>query len=372
MKYQTINPSNGELLKSYTPATGREIEAMLVRAEKSFVAFRQLPLKARMDLLERAADVLEQKSVELAGLMALEMGKPLKQGEAEAKKCATACRYFARHAAEFLGNEQFKTDASEAFVAFEPIGTILAIMPWNFPFWQFFRFAAPTLALGNTILLKHAPNTPQCSLAISDVMLEAGFAPGVVQSIFLTNGNVSKVLQDYRISGVTLTGSSEAGSKVASDAGKNLKRMVLELGGSDPFIVLEDADLKETARVAAQARCQNSGQSCIAAKRFLVQRGIEKEFTDLFIAEMTAMKVGDPLDDDTIIGPLARKDLRAHLQRQVNDSLKAGAHRLVGGKIPEGKGYFYPPTVLSNIVQGTAAWKDELFGPVAAIIAFGT
>ncbi|MCC6548414.1 NAD-dependent succinate-semialdehyde dehydrogenase [Candidatus Sumerlaeota bacterium] len=370
MRFRSINPATGELLKSYPPATGKEIESALAGAEKAHAGFRALALAQRTKWLENAAAILETKAPDYARLMAREMGKPVTQGEAEARKCALACRHAAESAELFLRNEKHSTAAGESFVTHEPIGTILAIMPWNFPFWQFFRFAASTLALGNTILLKHAPSTPQCSLAIHELMLEAGFPHGVVQSIFLTNFNAAKVLQDYRIHGVTLTGSSEAGSKVAAIAGRNLKRMALELGGSDPFIVLDDANLKLAASVAAQARCQNSGQSCIAAKRFLVHRAVLEQFTEFFTVEMTAMKVGDPTDHDTQIGPLARADLRKNLQQQVKESIASGCVVLATGTVPQGRGFYYPPTVLGNVTPNAPAWKDELFGPVAALVPF--
>lgn len=372
MKFQTLNPANGQLLKRYSPANGREIESALARSEKAFAQFRTTSLKHRTECLRKAAEILETRAKEFAHLMAVEVGKPVRQGEAEAVKCATACRYFAEHAEEFLRDDKRKGNAADIFVTYEPIGTILAIMPWNFPFWQFFRFAAPTLAVGNTILLKPAPNTPQCSLAISDVLVQAGFAPDVVQTVFLTNGNAGKVLQDYRVSAVTLTGSTEAGSHVAHIAGKALKPMVLELGGSDPFIVFNDADVKAAAKVGAWARCQNSGQSCIAAKRFLVHRDIMAEFRAAFLAELQSLVVGDPMDERTDIGPLARKDVRLQLQRQVKESVNAGANLILGGKIPKGDGFHYPPTVLEHVPQSCPAWKEELFGPVAVLTPFSS
>jgi succinate-semialdehyde dehydrogenase/glutarate-semialdehyde dehydrogenase len=300
--------------------------------------------------------------------MALEMGKPLPQGEAEAEKCAWACDYYAEHAERFLADEPRETDASKAFVRFDPIGPVLAIMPWNFPFWQVFRFAAPALMAGNAGLLKHAPNVTRCALEIEAIFREAGFPEGLFRSLILSNEAAAQVIADPRVRAVTLTGSDRAGSQVAGHAGRHLKKTVLELGGSDPFIVLEDADVEQAARTAAEARLLNSGQSCIAAKRFIVVEPVADRFLDAFVPAMRARRMGDPLAPETQIGPQARHDLRANLHRQVEESVRRGARLLLGGSIPEGPGFFYPPSVLAAVEEGMPAFDEEVFGPVAAVI----
>jgi len=367
MDYRTLNPATEELIETYPLATAPEIERAVERSARAFRDWRATRLDERSGALLRAASALESRASELAGLMALEMGKPLPQGEAEARKCALGCRWFAEHGARLLEPEPHDCDASESFVRFDPLGPIFAIMPWNFPFWQFFRFAAPALMAGNTVVLKHAPGTPRCALVIESLMREAGFPEGVVGNLFLDNEQAAAVIADDRIRGVTLTGSTAAGRQVASVAGRHLKRIVLELGGSDPFIVAEDADLADAVGVAVTARCQNSGQSCIAAKRFLVARARFEEFAASFVGAMERQRVGDPTAAGTDIGPLARADLRHGLAKQVEDSVAAGAEVLCGGEVPEQKGFYYPPTVLSRIPAGSPADRDELFGPAAAL-----
>jgi succinate-semialdehyde dehydrogenase/glutarate-semialdehyde dehydrogenase len=300
--------------------------------------------------------------------MALEMGKPLAQGVAEAEKCAWVCDYYADQAAAMLADQPRQTDAARSYVRFEAIGPVLAIMPWNFPFWQVFRFAAPALAAGNAGLLKHAPNVSRCALEIEQVFRDAGLPDGLFRSVFLSNEAAAGVIADPRVRAVTLTGSDRAGSQVAEGAGRHLKKTVLELGGSDPFIVLEDADLARAAQIAAEARLQNSGQSCIAAKRFIVVEPIARDFLERFTAAMGARRVGDPLDPAISIGPQARLDLRENLHRQVRESVQRGAQVVLGGQLPEGPGAFYPPTVLTAVQPGMPAFDEETFGPVAAVV----
>jgi succinate-semialdehyde dehydrogenase/glutarate-semialdehyde dehydrogenase len=300
--------------------------------------------------------------------MALEMGKPLAQGVSEAEKCAWVCDYYAEHADAFLANQPRDTDASSSYVRFDALGPVFAIMPWNFPFWQVFRFAAPALAAGNAGILKHAPNVSRCALDIEAVFREAGFPEDLFRSVFLSNDAAGRVIADARVRAVTLTGSDRAGSQVAEEAGRHLKKTVLELGGSDPFIVLHDADVARAAETAAEARLINSGQSCIAAKRFIVVEQVADRFLERFVAAMRVRTVGDPLDPTTAIGPQARLDLRANLHRQVQESQKRGAGVILGGRLPDGPGAFYPPTVLVAVQPGMPAFDEETFGPVAAVV----
>lgn len=371
MEYRTLNPATEELLETFPTATEAEIERALADAQRAFEGWREVPFERRAEPLLAVADALEAQADELGRLMAVEMGKPLAEGVAEAKKCAAGCRYYAEHAAGHLAIDPRESDGSEAFLRFDPLGPVLAIMPWNFPFWQFYRFAAPALMAGNAVLLKHAPNTPRCALAIERLMGEAGFPDGLVRSLFLSNEQAAVVIGDERMRGVTLTGSTRAGREVASRAGRHLKTMVMELGGSDPFIVFDDADLEEAVGVGVTARCQNSGQSCIAAKRFLVQRTVWEPFRERFVEAMRARSVGDPLRAEVQIGPLAREDLRESLAQQVEASRAGGARALCGAEKPSGPGYFYPPTVLVDARPGTPAADEELFGPVASLIPFG-
>jgi succinate-semialdehyde dehydrogenase/glutarate-semialdehyde dehydrogenase len=300
--------------------------------------------------------------------MALEMGKPVAQGEPEIEKCAWCCEYYAKHAARFLSPEPRDTDAARSYVRFDPLGPILAVMPWNFPFWQVFRFAAPALVAGNAGVLKHASNVPRCALGIEALLREAGFPAGLFRAVLVGPQAVPALVADPRIRAVTLTGSERAGSAVAADAGRALKKTVLELGGSDPFIVLADADLPRAAHTAADARLVNSGQSCIAAKRFIVVDEIADRFLSLFVAEMAARRVGDPLERATEVGPQARHDLRDVLHRQVEESLRQGARALLGARVPPGRGAFYPPTVLTDVARGMPVVDEETFGPVAAVL----
>ena len=368
MTFQSINPATGDVLETFAETSPDALEGILERADRASRDWRRRPVAERAERLWAAARLLRERKDAYARTMALEMGKPLAQGAAEAEKCAWACDYYAEHGAAFLADERREADGSRSYVRFEAIGPVLAIMPWNFPFWQVFRFAAPALVAGNAGLLKHAPNVSRCALEIEGVFREAGFPDGLFRAVFLENEAVGSVIADARVRAVTLTGSDRAGSQVAQQAGRHLKKTVLELGGSDPFTVLEDADLVKAAQVAAEARLINSGQSCIAAKRFIVVERVADRFLERFTAEMRTRRVGDPLDPRTQIGPQARLDLRANLHRQVEESVKRGGRLVVGGQLPEGPAAFYPPTVLVAVEPGMPAFDEETFGPVAAVI----
>lgn len=370
--YRTLNPATEELLGEFPLATAGEVEAALTQSEGAFRRWRGVSPGERGRLLLALATLLESRAEEFAALMAVEMGKPAAEGVAEARKCALVCRHYAEHGEEFLRPTPLPSDAGEAFVRHDPLGPILAIMPWNFPFWQVFRFGAPSLMAGNTVVLKHAPNTPRCANAIAALFGEAGFPPGVFTSLFLDNEQAAAVIADGRIRGVTLTGSTAAGRKVASRGGGALKPMVMELGGSDPFLVLPDADLEAAAETAVASRCLNSGQSCICAKRFLVAKEVYTEFAERLVEGMRARVVGDPLTRGVNIGPLARADLRENLAGQVRKTIDAGAKLIDAGSIPEGPGYYHAPAILVDIPEGSPAWKDELFGPVASLFRFAS
>jgi succinate-semialdehyde dehydrogenase/glutarate-semialdehyde dehydrogenase len=364
----SINPATGELIATYEAHDEGRVEERLVAAEVAFRIWRETSFEIRREAMESAARILRQRRSELAELMTREMGKPIVEAEAEIDKCAWVCEFYAESAEGFLAPEPATSDGSEALVRFDPLGPVLAVMPWNFPFWQVFRFAAPALMAGNVGLLKHASNVPGCALAIEEVLEQAGHPDGAFSTLLIDSGPVERVIADPRIVAVTLTGSEPAGSAVAATAGRHLKKTVLELGGSDPFIVLADADLKISARSAAMARCLNSGQSCIAAKRFIVEESITEDFTAALVREMESLPVGDPMDRTTCIGPLARPDLRDELHDQVERSIAAGARLLCGGIPHQGPGCFYPPTVLTGVEPGSPAFDEELFGPVAAVI----
>lgn len=368
--YRSLNPATGELVAEFPTATDGEVEAALSRAEAGFHSWRRASLAERRTVNERLAELLEAQADELAAVMALEMGKPLAQGVAEAQKCAWVARHYAETAEDSLRPPHYESDGSAAFVRYEPIGPILAVMPWNFPLWQVIRVSAPNFLTGNPMLLKHAPSVPQCALRIVELYREAGAPEGLIQNLFLTNGQAASCIADRRIRGVTLTGSSRAGSEVAAVAGRHLKPMVAELGGSDPFIVFGDCDVEEAARAGAGARLINSGQSCIAAKRFLVQREILDDFLSVFERRFRETVVGDPLAPATDVGPLARADLRDRLEDQVSQSLAAGSELLYRGAAPE-RGFFSAAGILAGAPAGSAAAGEELFGPVATVIPFG-
>ncbi len=368
MPLETINPATGQKLSSYPEATVEQAERSLRAAGEAFQQWRRSDLNRRAALMQAAAKLLRHSRDDYAKLMAQEMGKPISQGQSEIEKCAWACEFFAETTARFLAPEFIATDAAKSFVRFEPLGVVLAIMPWNFPFWQVFRCAAPALMAGNSIVLKHASNVPGCALAIERIFQEAGFPMGLLQTLLVDSSQVERLIDHIVVKAVTLTGSVRAGQAVAARAGARLKKTVLELGGSDPYIVLEDCDLERTVETCVKSRLINSGQSCIAAKRFIVVEPVRRHFEDLFVARMEAQTVGDPLDPQTTVGPLARQDLRDELHAQVERSVAHGAKLLTGGKIPNRKGWYYPPTVLTAVRKGMASFDQETFGPVAAIV----
>ncbi len=368
MSIQSINPATGEAIETFAEASPAEVERIVAAAHGAFPEWRATPFAARADRLRKAAALLRGKKAEHARTMALEMGKPIAQGEAEVDKCAWVCEYYAERAETMLAPQPRETDGSASYVRFDPLGLVLAVMPWNFPFWQVFRFAAPALMAGNAAVLKHASNVPRCALAIEEVLREAGLPRGLFATALVGSGAVAGLIGDPRVEAVTLTGSEPAGRQVAERAGREVKKTVLELGGSDPYIVLADADVAAAARGAAEARLVNSGQSCIAAKRFIVVEAVAEAFVARFADELRAWKVGDPLDRATRVGPQARVDLRDELHRQVEETVKRGARRVLGGEVPPGKGAFYPPTLLIGVEPGMAAFDEETFGPVAAVI----
>jgi len=368
MSIQSINPATGEILESFKETSGQELDRILTGAHAAFLQWREVPFARRAQRMREAAQTLRTRRAEYARTMTLEMGKPIVQGEAEVDKCAWVCEYYADHAEAFLAEQPRETEASRSYVRFDPLGPVLAVMPWNFPFWQVFRFAAPALMAGNAGILKHASNVPRSALAIQEVFREAGFPRGLFSTVLVGSSAVAGLIADPRIVAVTLTGSELAGSKVAEQAGHALKKTVLELGGSDPFIVLADADIGAAARTAADARLINSGQSCIAAKRFIVVEPVADQFLDRFLDELRSRRMGDPLVRGTQVGPQARLDLRDSLHEQVAESVKRGAKLLLGGEVPAGKGAFYPPTLLAAVDKGMPAFDEETFGPVAAVI----
>ncbi len=365
---QSINPANEELLKSYDEMSFEEVSSIIKKTHQTFLAWKETSFAERKLRMKNAASILRQNNKKYSELMTLEMGKPIKQSYAEVEKCAWVCEYYADNAEKFLMDKVIETDAEKSFVTFRPLGTVLAIMPWNFPFWQVFRFAAPGLLVGNAGVLKHASNVMGCALAIEEVFREAGFPKNLFRSLIITSKNMNEVIKHPQIAAVTLTGSVPAGKAVAAAAGAVLKKTVLELGGSDPYIILEDADLNSAADTCVTSRLLNAGQSCIAAKRFIVVEKVYDEFEKLFIEKMKLKKMGDPMDENNHIGPQARTDLRDELHQQVLVSIKKGANLLLGGELPLGRGAYYPPTVLANVTAGMPAYDEELFGPVAALI----
>jgi len=367
-KMQAINPATEELVAEYETHTPDQATEIVTEVANVWPTWRKSSFSDRAKYLNKAADLLEERATEFAELMAQEMGKPLAQGEGEVKKCAWVCRYYADNAEQFLADELIKTDAKKTKVAYRPIGTILTIMPWNFPFWQVFRQIAPNVMAGNTMVLKHASNVPGCALAIEQIMIDAGFPKNVFRTLMVPGSETENVIINPDIKGVSITGSTPAGKKVAAAAGSVLKKCVLELGGSDPYVVLADADIDEAAKKCAFSRLINSGQSCIAAKRFIVDESVYDEFLEKFVAELQKYKVGDPFESETTVGPLARVDLRDELHNQVQRSVAAGAKVVLGGEKPEGKGAFYPVTVLTDIASGNPAYSEEFFGPVAIVI----
>jgi succinate-semialdehyde dehydrogenase / glutarate-semialdehyde dehydrogenase len=367
MAIESINPATGAALEQFAETTPDDLERVLRQSHETWKEWRRSAFAERARLMREAARLLRERKFRFARTMALEMGKPMAQGEGEVEKCAWCCDYYAEHAEAFLASEACATDGSRSYVRFDPLGPVLAIMPWNFPFWQVFRFAAPALMAGNTGILKHASNVPRCALDIEEVFRDAGFPEGAFRTALVGSSSVAGLIADPRIVAVTLTGSEQAGVQVAEQAGHHLKRTVLELGGSDPYIVLEDADIEQAAKVATDARLINSGQSCIAAKRFIVVDSVYEQFLGLFKAEMATRVLGDPLNPATHIGPQARVDLRDELHRQVEQSTRQGARVELGGTIPPGNGAFYPATILVEAEPGVAVFDEETFGPVAAV-----
>ena len=368
MTIDAINPMTGDVIARHEEMTPAAVEGIIAKTHDAFLAWRRVSFADRVRPMRKAAEILRANAHEYAHLMAQEMGKPVRDGIAEAQKCALACDFYAEHAERFLAPEPVATEARKSFVTFNPLGVVLAVMPWNFPFWQVFRFAAPGLMAGNAAVLKHASNVPGCALAIEEIFRKAGFPENLFRTLMIGSRHVEAVIEHPLVRAATLTGSGPAGRAVARKAGEMLKKTVLELGGSDPYLVLDDADLELAAAVSTKGRLVNSGQSCIAAKRFIVVEKVRRDFEALFVARMKAAKMGDPLSEETEIGPMARHDLRDALHHQVEASLAKGARCLLGGAIPNDRGAYYPPTVLTEVRKGMPAYDEEMFGPVAAVI----
>lgn len=369
MTIKSINPATGTLIQTYTELSAEEINQKLASTEKTWANWRKTSFIDRAKLMLKLAQLLKIKKQELGKVVTLEMGKPLKESIAEIEKCVLVCEYYAENAEAFLKDKIVDTDASKSYVSYQPLGVILAVMPWNFPFWQVFRFLAPNLMAGNCGVLKHASNVSDCALLIEALVLEAGFPENTFSTLLVSGKNVNQIIENPIVKAVTLTGSTDAGKKVAEKAGSVLKKCVLELGGSDAYLILEDADLEHAAETCANARLINNGQSCIAAKRFIVVNSVLAEFTTLMLARMKAKKTGDPFDEQMDLGSMASEKLRDDLHKQVQKSIALGAECILGGEIPSGKGAFYPATILTKVKKGMPAFDDELFGPVAAIIS---
>jgi succinate-semialdehyde dehydrogenase/glutarate-semialdehyde dehydrogenase len=364
----TVNPATGDELERFPVMGDAEVDSVLAAVHHRFAGWGGLPIGRRAELMHAAADVLRRCLEELAGLITGEMGKPIAEARAEVEKCATTCDHYADRAAEMLADQPAPSDARASFISLEPLGTVLAVMPWNYPLWQAIRFAAPTLMAGNTAVLKHASNTTGSALRLERVLLEAGFPDSVLRTLVIPGGRIARVIDDPRIAAVSLTGSDAAGSRVASAAGRALKKTVLELGGSDAFVVLEDADIAAAAATAVRSRFQNCGQSCIAAKRLIVLEEVADRFEEAVVAEAERLRVGDPTDPETQMGPMARADLRDDLERQLAESVRQGARVATGGRRPERRGWYFPPTVLIGCAAGMPAVDEETFGPLAAVI----
>ena len=368
MAIETINPATEELVKKFTPISDEEVKNIIDQVDDEFNLWKNKTYAERKMLMLKSAEILRNEKRHYAEILTLEMGKPIKQAIAEVEKCALVCEYYAENSETFLLNEIIETDASESYVQFDPIGIVLAVMPWNFPFWQVFRFAAPALMAGNAGILKHASNVPMSALAIEEIFHKAGFPDNIFRTLLIESKQVEAVIENPKVKASTLTGSEYAGSMVASKSGKMLKKSVMELGGSDPFIILADANLDEAVNTAVTARMLNNGQSCIAAKRFIVVDDIAEMFEEMFVKKMDETVVGDPMNDETDLGPIAREDLLLELHEQVEKSAEAGAKILTGGKRIDRKGYYYPATILTDVKKGMLAYNQELFGPVATVI----
>jgi succinate-semialdehyde dehydrogenase/glutarate-semialdehyde dehydrogenase len=367
MAIASINPATGQLLKTFEPLSDSQIDQRLERASAAFYKYRKVPFRERARMMTRAAEILESEKEPLARIMTLEMGKPVRAAVEEAVKCAWACRYYAENGERFLADEIVETTASRSYIQYQPLGPVLAVMPWNYPFWQVMRFVAPALMAGNVGLLKHASNVPQCALAIEDIVRRAGFPEGVFQTLLISSQKVDGILNDSRVVAATLTGSEEAGKQVGIGAAKRIKKVVLELGGSDPFIVMPSANLEEAVATGVKARIGNNGQSCISAKRFILANPIADKFERLFVQKMEALRIGDPLDESTELGPLATADGVTSLDADVRKTIALGARVLTGAKRLERAGNFYAPTVLTDIPVDSPAYREELFGPVASM-----
>lgn len=368
MGIESLNPATGNVFKRFQAWNEKKVDQTLSSVAEATAQWRETGFDQRAELMHAGAKELRQDSEHYAGLITAEMGKVIKESRTEIEKCASVCDYYADHAQKFLADEIIESDAGKSYAAYLPLGTVLAVMPWNFPFWQVLRFAAPSLMAGNTAVLKHASNVPQCALAIEEVFINAGFPKNVFRTLMITAAQTKAVIEDSRIHAVTLTGSEPAGRQVAAAAGASLKKTVLELGGSDAFVVLDDADLDTATTVAVQSRYLNSGQSCIAAKRFIIVQAIADDFLVLFRKKVEALNMGDPTKENSQIGPMARNDLRDELHVQVTDSIKQGAVALTGCEIPKGPGSYYPPSILDQVKPGIRAYEEELFGPVAIVI----
>jgi succinate-semialdehyde dehydrogenase/glutarate-semialdehyde dehydrogenase len=369
MSYEAIDPHTGRSLRSYATATPEQLRAALARSERAFEEWRRTDFQERAEVLRHVAERLRAGADGHARLMSAEMGKPVTAGRSEAEKCAWVCEYYAQHGEAFLADEAADTDATRSYVAYRPLGPVLAIMPWNFPYWQVFRFTAPALMAGNTVLLKHASNVPGCAARLEQILTDSGLPAGCFQNLYLTDAQAGTAIRSRRVRAVTLTGSVRAGKAVAKQAGAHIKKTVLELGGSDAYVVLEDADIELAATHCVQSRLVNSGQSCIAAKRFIVVEPVRERFVEAVVELIRAARVGNPMEEATEVGPQAREDLREALDSQVKDSLARGARCLLGGAVPKGPGWYYPPTVLCDVASGMPAYSEELFGPVASILA---
>lgn len=368
MTIVTVNPATGKVIQGYREMSARKVEQIIDSTQADFLIWREFDFKQRASFVFKLAGILRRRKEEYVELMANEMGKPLSQGRAEIEKCALVCEHYAEHAADYLKPKSIKTRMSKSYLTYQPLGIIFAIMPWNFPFWQIFRFAAPTIMAGNGILLKHAPISTGTALAIEKIFQEAGFLENLFRSLILSEKGASRVIAHPHIKAITLTGSTRAGKIVAAQAAKELKKSVLELGGSDPYLILEDADLEEAAEACVISRMNNSGQSCIAAKRVITLASIQDKFLSLIQEKLKRYKIGNPFDENTDCGPLARRDLRDKVHEQVQESLKQGAKLIMGGILPLREGYYYPPTLLVDVKKGMPAYEEEIFGPVLSVL----
>ncbi|MFW5703882.1 MAG: NAD-dependent succinate-semialdehyde dehydrogenase [Patescibacteria group bacterium] len=368
MPIQSINPATGEIIETFTPETWEQVDTKLTNARKTFESWKNITFKERAKLFKNLIEVLDKNESHYAELNTLEMGKPLSQSKSEVQKCTKGCKFYAENAERILAPQYIETELTHSYLRHDPLGIVLAVMPWNFPFWQAMRAAAPVIMAGNVMVLKHSSNVTKCALAIEDMFREAGFPDGVFTTIVVSGADMKRVIQDDRIEAVTVTGSEEAGRRIAAMAGEELKKTVLELGGSDPFIVLDDVDMDKAVENAVLARVRNTGQSCTAAKRFIVVEKRAEAFVEQLVAGINKLKVGDPMDEETDIGPIAREDLREQLDHQVRRSVEMGAELLLGGKIIDRPGYYYEPTILTNVKKGMPVYDDETFGPVATVI----